>query len=149
VTSPSDRWSRWLLERRHGGDEHQREATLAQLGGIRDRVLAGSEPLEGATLLDVGAGDGLIGLAALDRVGPDGAVVSADVSAALLDECRRGAAAKGAGDRARFILADATNLEPIRSESVDVVTTRSVAEKDHAAGSRTSRSGKPGPQAQA
>jgi ubiquinone/menaquinone biosynthesis C-methylase UbiE len=115
-----------LLERRHGGDEHQREATLAHLAGIRDRVLAGAEPLEGATVLDVGAGDGLIGLAALDRVGPDGAVVFADISAALLDECRRGAAAKGAADRARFIHADATDLEPIRTESVDIVTTRSV-----------------------
>ncbi len=89
-------------------------------------MLTGAEPLEGATLLDVGAGDGLIGLAALDRVGPRGEVVFADVSPALLDECRRAAAAKGAGDRARFVSADAADLEPIPSESVDVVTTRSV-----------------------
>jgi arsenite methyltransferase len=103
VTPAPDRWSQWLLERRHGGDERQREATLAHLGGIRDRVLAGAEPLEGATLLDVGAGDGLIGLTALDRVGPNGSVVFADVSPALLDECRRAVAAKDAGARARFI----------------------------------------------
>jgi arsenite methyltransferase len=89
VTPAPDRWSRWLLERRHGGDARQREATLAHLGGVRDRVLAGAEPLEGATLLDVGAGDGLIGLGALDRVGPEGTVVFADVSPALIDECRR------------------------------------------------------------
>jgi len=126
VTSPSDRWSRWLLERRDGGDARQREATLARLRGIRDRVLERAEPLAGATLLDVGAGDGLIGLAALDRVGPEGAVVFADVSPALLDECRGAVAAKDAGDRARFIVVDANDLEPIPSESVDVVTTRSV-----------------------
>ncbi len=80
-----DRWSRWLLERRDGGDARRRETMLAHLGGIRDRVLERAEPLEGATLLDVGA-----------------------------------------GDRARFISANAADLEPIPSESVDVVTTRSV-----------------------
>jgi arsenite methyltransferase len=126
VTPAPDRWSQWLLERRHGGDDRQREATLAHLGAIRDRVLAAAEPLAGATLLDVGAGDGLIGLAALDRVGPNGSVVFADVSPALLEECSRAVAAKDAGARARFISADATDLGPIPSESVDVVTTRSV-----------------------
>jgi len=126
VTPAPDRWSRWLLERRDGGDARQRQATLAHLGLIRDRVLAHAEPLEGATLLDVGAGDGLIGLAALDRVGLEGTVVFADVSATLLDECRRAVAAMDAGDRARFVSADATDLQSIPSESVDVVTTRSV-----------------------
>lgn len=95
MTPPPDRWSRWLLDRRDGGDARQRQATLARLGGIRDRVLGHAEPLEGATLLDVGVGDGLIGLAALDRVGPEGTVVFADVSATLLDECRRAVAAMG------------------------------------------------------
>jgi hypothetical protein len=44
------------------GDERQRTVTLDALAEIRDRVLAGAEPLEGAALLDVGTGDGLIGV---------------------------------------------------------------------------------------
>lgn len=122
----TDQWSRWLLERRDGGDARQREAVLADLRGIRDRVLERAEPLAGATLLDVGTGDGLIGLAALDRVGPEGTVVFADISPALLERCREAVAAQNAGDRARFVSADAADLGPIPSESVDVVTTRSV-----------------------
>lgn len=61
MATQHDRWSRWLLERRDGGREGQRTASLEHLSGIRDRVLNAAEPLEGATLLDVGAGDGLIG----------------------------------------------------------------------------------------
>ena len=57
-----DRWSRWLLERRDAGDERQRSAILDGLAPVRERVLGHAEPLEGATLLDVGTGDGLIGL---------------------------------------------------------------------------------------
>ena len=75
-----DRWSRWLLDGRDAGDARQRAAALEYLAPIRDRVLAGAAPLEGADVLDVGAGDGLIALAALDRVGPGGTVTFSDVS---------------------------------------------------------------------
>jgi arsenite methyltransferase len=126
VTAESDRWSRWLLERRDAGDERQRAAALDHLSIVRDRVLAGSEPLEGATLLDVGCGDGLIGLAALDRVGAHGHVIFCDVSAALLEQARLAAEARDAVDRARFVIASAGDLQGIADESVDVVTTRSV-----------------------
>jgi hypothetical protein len=52
-----DRWSQWLLEQRDAGDARQREVALTHLAPIRDRVLAGAEPLEGATLLDLGTGE--------------------------------------------------------------------------------------------
>jgi len=118
-----DRWSRWLLERRDAGDERQRDVVLEHLEVFRDGVLALAEPLDGATMLDVGCGDGLIGLAALERVGPDGRVIFADISEALLERTRDAA---GADDRAQFVLSRAEDLVQIADESVDVATTRSV-----------------------
>jgi ubiquinone/menaquinone biosynthesis C-methylase UbiE len=58
-------------------------------------------------LLDVGTGDGLIGFAALERVGPSGQVVFSDISADLLGECQRRAAAEGL-HRCRFVPAAPT-----------------------------------------
>jgi ubiquinone/menaquinone biosynthesis C-methylase UbiE len=85
----SDRWSRWLLDRRDASDEVQRAVTLEYLSRVRDRVLDAAGALDGATLLDVGCGDGLIGLRALDLVGPDGTVIFSDISHALLEHCRQ------------------------------------------------------------
>jgi arsenite methyltransferase len=126
VAAEPDRWSRWVLERRDGGSQEQREATLAHLAAIRGRVLRNAEPLEGRTLLDVGAGDGLIGLEALDRVGPDGRVIFSDVSRALLECCREAVRSREELDRAEFVTAAAEDLAGIPDESVDVATTRSV-----------------------
>lgn len=121
-----DRWSRWLGRRRDGDDERQRAATLGHLGPVCDRVLAQAEPLGGATLLDVGSGDGLIGLAALERVGEDGMVIFSDISEALLERTSQEVQARGLLGRARFVRAGAEQLAGIPDGSVDVVTTRSV-----------------------
>jgi ubiquinone/menaquinone biosynthesis C-methylase UbiE len=118
-----DRWSRWLLGGRDAGDAQQRAASLEYLAPIRDRVLAGAEPLAGADVIDVGAGDGLIALGALDHVGRDGTVTFCDVSPALVEHCRGLA---GDDPRARFAVAAAEDLGAIPDGSVDVVTTRSV-----------------------
>jgi arsenite methyltransferase len=126
VAAEPDRWSRWVLERRDGGSQEQREATLEGLAAIRGRVLRNAEPLEGRTLLDVGAGDGLIGLGALDRVGPDGRVIFSDVSPALLERCRDAVRLRDALDRAEFVAAAAEDLAGVPDDSVDVATTRSV-----------------------
>jgi SAM-dependent methyltransferase len=126
MAAEPDRWSRWLLERRDAGMDRQREAALDHLAAVRDRVLDSAEPLEGATLLDVGAGDGLIGLRALERVGPEGCVIFADVSEALLARCEEDVRSLGLLQRARFMLGRAEELAGVADASVDVVTTRSV-----------------------
>ena len=78
------------------------------------------------TVLDVGAGDGLIAFGALERLGPDGQVIFSDISQDLLNHCQNAASAEGVLGRCRFLLAPAEHLSAVATGSVDVVTTRSV-----------------------
>ena len=83
-----DRWAAWILERRFGGDPEQAERSLRELGRVRERVLDRAAVREGAVVLDVGAGDGLIAFGALPLVGERGKVIFSDVSQDLLDVSR-------------------------------------------------------------
>jgi SAM-dependent methyltransferase len=121
-----DRWARWVLQRRDAGDVQVRQRGAFQLAKYRDGVLDRAAVRDGDVLLDVGTGDGLIGFAALDRVGQDGLVVFSDISADLLAECRRRAVTEGLLERCRFVRAGAEDLQGVSDQSVDVVTTRSV-----------------------
>jgi arsenite methyltransferase len=123
----SDRWHRWLTDVRFGGDPAVRERLLTELlYPVRDTVLDKAKLQPGDTVLDVGAGDGLIAFGALERLGPSGRVIFSDISQDLLDHCRAAAAAEGQLDRCRFVLASAESLTGTADASVDVVTTRSV-----------------------
>jgi arsenite methyltransferase len=124
--SNDDRWARWVLDRGHGGQPDGERADMAYLVPIRDRLLSGADIRPGETILDVGAGAGLIALAAADLVGPSGTVIFSDVSEALLEHARSVAERRGLAGRASFVRASAENLAPIADASVDVVTTRSV-----------------------
>jgi len=127
VAEETDRWHRWLLDRRFGGDAAFRERELTGfLYPIRDTVLSKARLRAGDTLLDVGTGDGMIAFGALERLGPDGRVIFSDISADLLDHCRAAATAEGILHRCEFVLASADALDGIASQSADVVTTRSV-----------------------
>jgi ubiquinone/menaquinone biosynthesis C-methylase UbiE len=103
-----------------------RAENLRRLEGVRDLILdrAGIRP--GETVLDVGTGQGLLGLDALRRVGPDGRVIFSDVSAPALDDCRIEAERISASDRSSFVCASATDLSGITGGSVDVVVERAV-----------------------
>jgi arsenite methyltransferase len=119
-----DRWAEWLLNRRFGGDLDAAPDLVFGLTAVRDRVLDGARVEPGETLLDVGAGDGLIAFGALEREA--GAVIFSDVSDDLLAHARGLAKELGVLDGASFVRAAAEDLAPIEDESVDVVTTRSV-----------------------
>lgn len=121
-----DRWAEWLLERRFGGDSAFRDRTMPQLEEFRDRVLAGGRIEPGDVVLDVGCGDGLVAMGALDLVGESGTVIFSDVSTELLDRCREIAGSLGVADRCRFVHSGLPELTGVATESVDVVTTRSV-----------------------
>lgn len=112
-----DRWARWVL---------RPENELETMHSARDRVLENARVEAGDTLLDIGAGSGLIGLGALPLVGERGKVIFSDISAALVEHCRRVAAEQGAEERCEFVVASAENLAGVADGSVDVVTSRSV-----------------------
>ena len=127
MTKAPDRWHRWLTDVRFGGDPAIREQILTGLlYPVRDTVLDKAQLKPGDTVLDVGAGDGLIAFGALERLTPSGHVIFTDISQDLLDHCRAAAAAEGQLDRCSFVLASADSLTAIADASVDVVTTRSV-----------------------
>jgi arsenite methyltransferase len=122
----TDVWADWLCGRRDGGSEVQRQRTLDRLAPVRDQVLEGAAIWPGDVVVDVGCGDGMIGLAALARVGEGGRVVFLDVSNALLEHCREEAVRLGLQRRAAFVKADAADLAPLSAASADAVVTRSV-----------------------
>jgi SAM-dependent methyltransferase len=122
----TDVWATWLRTGRDGGSARMRAENLDRLAKLRDRILdrAGIRP--GDTVLDVGAGQGLLGLGALDRAGEQGRVIFADISEPALDDCRAEVAGLGASNRAMFVRASATDLSALASETVDVVVERAV-----------------------
>lgn len=123
---PRDQWAEWLLHRRHGGDPEALRTTLEFLYPVRDRILANAQVQEGDVVLDVGCGDGLIAVGALEKVGASGRVIFSDISQDLLDHSRALAERMGVLDRCAFVRAAAEELGPIADASVDAVTTRSV-----------------------
>ena len=124
--STQDHWAQWLLHRRFGGNQRQLKTTLERLSKIRDQVLEHAKIKEGESLLDVGCGDGLIAFGALDSVGKQGKVMFSDISQDLLDHCRTLAQQMDVLDRCQFLHASAEDLSAVASQSVDIVTTRSV-----------------------
>jgi arsenite methyltransferase len=125
-SSARDCWADWIAERRFGGDPEVAREFLERLSAVRDRVLAKAHLPDGAVLLDVGCGDGLIAFGALDLVGEGGEVIFADISEDLLDECRARATKLAAAERCRFVTCGADDLSPLPDACVDAVTTRSV-----------------------
>ena len=121
-----DKWSRWLAETRFGGDQKAAELQLHHLKLLRKRLLKKAGLSEGKVVLDVGAGEGLVGFGALELVGATGRVIFSDISDRLVEFTRAAAEQMGVLDRCSFVTARAEDLSAVESESVDLVTTRSV-----------------------
>lgn len=97
-----------------------------RLDQYADRVLHGARLTAGMTLADIGAGDGLIGFRAIDRIGPSLRVLFTDVSAAMLRHAELLATQRGVRERCVFHHCAANRLEGIQDDAVDVVATRAV-----------------------
>jgi arsenite methyltransferase len=121
-----DIWSRWLLERRFGGDRATMQTSLTNyLYPWRDKLLSHAKLQKDETLLDVGCGDGLIAFGALEKVNTS-RVIFSDISQDLLEHAHSLAQEMNVLDRCQFVNASADDLSMIEDASVDVVTTRSV-----------------------
>jgi ubiquinone/menaquinone biosynthesis C-methylase UbiE len=107
-------WAEWLLD--HGQAD---AASIAQA----TRVLEAAALRPGDTVLDLGAGHGLLTLAAHERIG-DAWVLAVDPSVGALEELLRAAHEVGANG-IMYLVGDAEVL-PLPDASVDVVVMRSV-----------------------
>lgn len=121
-----DKWSEWILDRRYSGNAFIRDMTLQHLFPIADKLLDNAAVRKGDILLDIGTGDGLIGFRAIERVGPEGKVVFSDISPALVEHCHQFSINSGLLENSSFITTGAEDLSLIESESIDVITLRSV-----------------------
>jgi arsenite methyltransferase len=117
-----DHWTEWLVRTRfEGWSEEEIAEALEELGGRRERVLDAARITAGETVLDVGAGTGLLALGAVERVGPDGDVIALDVSVDALEELRANTKAPNLS-----YLIGRADILPLPDASVDAVVTRSV-----------------------
>ena len=124
-------WSNWLLHLRHGDDPEYDRIIRARLERYADNVLDGAQLAAGMTLADIGAGEGLIGFRAIDRIGPSLRVLFVDVSEPLLRH------AEVARDRARC--SRAMRLPPWCRRQADSHRERVRRRHHHPRGSRLCR----------
>jgi ubiquinone/menaquinone biosynthesis C-methylase UbiE len=120
----TDVWSDWLLHVRHADDPAYAQVVQAIVAGYANRVLDGAPLAEGMTLVDVGAGEGLVAFTAIDRIGPSLRVTLTDVSAPMLRYAETVAEQRHLRSQCTFLLCTADNLEGIADASTDVVVTR-------------------------
>ncbi|MGC8517836.1 MAG: class I SAM-dependent methyltransferase [Steroidobacteraceae bacterium] len=121
-----DVWSEWLLHGRDGGDADYARAMRALVARYIERVLDGAGLQPGETFADVGAGEGLLALRALELTGGDLHVWLTDLSEPMLRHARQLIEARSFAPRCRFLCAPAERLAGIPEGSLDALTTRSV-----------------------
>ena len=122
----SDIWSDWLEKRRFGGDQSYKQMALEHVKSIALKIIDRAEISESNVVLDIGAGDGLLGLTALERLGRKGKLILSDFSEhalAIPKQIFEGSRIKD--NRVSFLIDNAENLS-ISSNSIDRVLMRAV-----------------------
>lgn len=126
LDSTTDRWLRWIADGLDAEGAEQRHHTTSLLLPFRDQVLNEAELSATSTVLDVGAGDGLLGIGALQRLGPHGRVVFTGISPQVIDVLRTTVTGIGEADRCEFAVSSVTTLDGLADRSVDVAVLRSM-----------------------
>jgi arsenite methyltransferase len=125
-TGNKDIWSEWLKRRRFGDAADQAYA-MEQYKKLAAKIVDRAEIFESATVLDIGAGDGLVGLTALPKLGAGGKLILSDISEAALTIPKEIFNQKDKKDsRVEFLIAGAENLSSLPDGSVDRALMRSV-----------------------
>ena len=122
----TEQWSDWLLRGRFSVDPVCKCVLRADLQRDADRLLDLAQLRPGLTMLDVGSGDGLLALRAIERIGPSLKVFVTDVSTSLLRHAGELAMQAEVADQCVFLRYPAESLSTIADASVDVVTARAV-----------------------
>lgn len=120
-----DLWADWILHRRNAGSPGFKQRIMAEVERYADRVLDAAQLQPGMTLVDVGCGDGFLGLHGIKRIGPTLHVIFTDISARLLKTVEEKCIRENVREQCTFFIASAENLSAIVDQSVDVVATRS------------------------
>jgi ubiquinone/menaquinone biosynthesis C-methylase UbiE len=122
--SPADEWFNWLLHERHGDDSGYAHVVRDAVARFVDRVLDGAGLFADMTLVDIGTGDGVVGLRAIERLGKNVRVIFTDISAPLLQYTERLATERNVLKQCTFLQCSAENLAAIADSSVDAVAAR-------------------------
>jgi ubiquinone/menaquinone biosynthesis C-methylase UbiE len=122
----SDIWSEWLLHSRHADDPAYARVVQGVVERYADRVLDGAQLAAGMTMVDVGAGEGLMAFRAIDRIGPSLHATLTDVSIPMLRYAESAAVQRNVRAQCSFLHGTADDLKGIADASVDVVVTRAV-----------------------
>lgn len=120
-----DIWSEWLRHRRFGGDELYKKYAIEQLKKLASRIVEKAKIYKSAIVLDIGAGDGLVGLTALSKLGTRGKLILSDVSEAALAIPMEIFNEKK-DPRIEFLVTGVENISRLPEGSVDRVLMRSV-----------------------
>lgn len=121
-----DPWYEWLVHLRHADDPLEQDFVRKETERYAHRVLEGAQLTPGMTLMDVGAGDGLVAFLAARRIGPSLKVILTDISRQLLTHAKEIATIQGVDGQCNFLECNAEEMAGISDASVDAVTTRSV-----------------------
>ena len=134
----SDVWSDWLLHRRQADDAAYARGVQGAAERYADQVLDGAQLVAGMTLVEVGAGEGVVAFRAIDRIGSSLRVILTDISVPMLRYAEAVAAKRNLRSQCAFLECGGDRLTGIADASVDVVVTRAslayVADKKSAIG---------------
>jgi SAM-dependent methyltransferase len=102
--------------------ERERDFLKSRTGGLGERLVERLDPQSGDTVLELAAGPGDTGLAAAERIGDDGKLISTDFAPAMVDVARRSGEAAGVGN-VEYRVLDAERMD-LEDSSVDRVLCR-------------------------